>query len=279
MKKLKVFLIAVFTFLLFMPAKIWAEPAYVADSTNTLTDSEIRELSELARSVSEKHQCGVYVRVIQNYEEVGGSDIYDCAEKIFINQGLGYGSQNTGVLLIIAMDEGYYDICAYGDTANTAFTDYAKGQIEESVVYRLSDEDWYEAFNVFINQADYMLSEAEGGTPVDNPQYLMQVEEQDRQRRAFNRGITFGVPPVISLLTCLGLKSRNKTKFVKRTAHNYIPDDGLRIRRANEHFINRTVVRTPIVRNTNSGGGGGGVSHGTTINSSGFSHSGGSFRH
>ena len=256
---------------------VMAEGNHVEDEAGLLDDYHLQQLEDYAIRVESAHDCGVYVRFINSYSSFASS-IGQASEYIYNSENLGTGSDHNGILLLVSMSEGQYDLCAHGDTANTAFTDHAKARMAKRVENLLSNEDWYLASSEFISLSDSMLTYLEAhGEPFDtnnDPQYQYRREEAEAASRTMKIGATFGLPPLAGLLTCLGLKARNKNTGIQTEAHNYFARNGINFNRAQDLFINRTVMRTPLPRSTSSGRGGV-----TTINSGGFSHHSGSFRH
>ena len=253
--------------------------SYVTDNENLLTMDELNDLEEYAQEVSEAYECGVYIRVETTY--AGYSTISDYAEYIYNHENMGYGEERNGILFIITMDEREYDFCAYGDTANYAFTDYAKECMAESMIDDLSDGDYADAFDDYINSAEYDLHMAASGQPVDewipnDPEPY--VEPTGLEKVASGAPIIIGVPCILSLIICMIQKSKNKTAKIATTARNYIPENGIRLTGSHDFMVNRTVTRTPIVHSQPSGDrSGGGHMGGTSVNSGGFSHHSGKF--
>lgn len=280
MKKLRTFLISL---IMILSVGLFALPVFasgdeqIGDTAGMLDSYQIEQLETYAERVEDAHTCGIYVRFIPSYSYFADR-IHDASEYIYNNENLGVGSDHNGILLLVSMDEGEYDLCAHGNTANTAFTDHAKSMMASRIENQLASEEWYMASSEFISQCDSMLTYLEShGEPFDtnnDPSYQQRREEAEEAARAMKIGATFGLPPLTALLTCLGLKSRNKNTGIKTEAHNYFARNGVNFNRAQDLFINRTEMRVPLPRNTGGGRGGG-----TTINSGGFSHHSGSFRH
>ena len=280
MNKLRNLLISfllLFGLCLFMIPVSAENDIYVSDETGLIDDYQIEQLEQYAQRVSEAHNCSVYVRFIDSYGSFANS-ISDASEAIYSREDLGYGAQKDGILFLVSWDEGEYDLCAHGDLGNKAFTDHAKATMARKVESLLRSNDWYLACSEFISQADTMLTYLEAhGEPFDtnnDPQYQEAQNQREAASRSMKTGITFGLPPIAALLTCLGLKSRNKNTGIETEAYNYFTKGGIQLTRNQDQFITRTETRTRISRSSDGGGGGGG----TTVNSAGFSHSSGSFR-
>ena len=278
MKKLRSLLIALILTLglgMFLLPVFADNDVHVDDETGLISDYQLEQLDAYAQRISDVHNTGVYIRFIDTYRGFA-NNVTDASEYVFKNEDLGISGD--GILLLVAMSEGEYDLCAHGNTANTAFTDYAKSKMARRIEYFLSSSDWYTACSEFLSQSDTMLTYLEShGEPFDtnnDPAYQQNKKEQEAAARSMKIGATFGLPPIAALLTCLGLKARNKNTGIRTEAHNYFARNGININRVQDLFINRTEMHTPLPRSSSSGGGGG-----TTINSGGFSHHSGSFRH
>jgi len=266
---------AVFLLLILSFLPVYADnDTYVRDDYGLLNQYQIEQLEQYAKTVSEQHNCGVYIRVIGDTWNIESE-----AENIYANENLGMGTEKNGILMLIAMGDRSIDLMAYGSTANKVFTDYAKDTMrEDEIVPYLRYDEWYEGFNAYIQQADYMLTFYESsGTAFDvdtDPAAIAEQEAAEQAARTAKTGITFGAPILTALLTCLGLKSRNKTTGEAHEASTYIPHGGIQMLRQQDVFLYRTEARAPLPSNEGRSHHGGG---GTSINSGGFSHSSGHF--
>ncbi len=281
MKRLRYLILSVFAlfFICLIPIRSDSNE-YVRDDYGVLYGNEeiISLLNERAQSLSNEHECGIYIRVFPDTQ--GFYDVEEFSEYIYKGEDLGYGPEKNGVMLLLAMDDRSYDVLAYGNKANRAFTDHAKDVMVDAFIPYLRDNDYYSAFNEFISQADEKLLYEEAGTPFDydtDPVYIAQKEAEEARRKeaekSLKTGVTFGLPGFVGLLTCLGLKGKNKTTGLKHDASGYVLKNSFRLTQSTESFMYSTRVVTHIPDKSD----GGGHSGGTSINSGGFSHSSGHF--
>lgn len=275
MKKLLSFLFLICTFLSLTLTPIFAKAPYVVDKCGYLTAEQLQALNARAEEIAEKYNVGLYVRIMPDKE--GKSNIREYAEYLYKKDEMGLGAEQNGYLLTICMDDRSYLTSAYGNKAHAAFTDYGKDQVEDYVEGELRHNDFNAAIKVFLIQAEYMLQQNELGTPVDVPGVKPMTEEELRAQQLAQRRRLYAVAgttsPLASLLICLGLKRRNRTKGIKVDADSYIPKNGIHLTNVKDIFLYKTQSRTLIVDTSSKSGGGG-----TTINAGGFSHgSGGHF--
>ncbi|MCR5796124.1 MAG: TPM domain-containing protein [Solobacterium sp.] len=248
---------------LFIPVRAVQEN--VRDDYGMITSSEEMILNEMAGTISKDHGYGIYIRVFSRTDDF--MTIEDFAEKVWQEEDLGYGPDKEGIMLILTMEDRSFDIFErHGPIGDAAFSAYAREQIADDVVHNyLSNDYYYEGFKQFISLCDTYLNYYEEGDPIteyhDPIREQREAEEKARRaaaERGMKTGVNCAVPPIVSLLTCLGLKSRNKTERIATKANDYIPKDGILITRHTDQFLyeNRTVTHVERDR----GGGGGGFS-------------------
>ena len=235
-----------------------------SDTYNTLESS--------AEAASDGHDCDVYFLTV---DSIGEDAQYDYgprsfAKDYYLENGLGSGSSQSGILFMVAIGSRKYVTITYG-RGITAFTDYRIGQIEDEVVPLLSSGDYAAAAQTYIDLcADTLDYYAEYGEPIDVP-----AEEDDGGGLLVTLLIVIGVPLGIAAIVCGILYSRMKTAKIKTEANDYIGAGlQLRVRQDNYTHTTRTQVYDPPApppeEHSSSGG--------STVDSSGFGgSSGGSF--
>ena len=272
MKKKILALAAAFLALFACMLPIRAASTYVVDQAGILNSSEQAMLEKQAADLSEQYQCGVYIVTVSDFTQLADyADIRSFAEAYYKQNGLGMGSQQSGILLVLSMAERDYSLIAYGN-GNNVLTDYGREQmLDNDILPKLSDDDYYGGFSAYLKTTSEYLQLAAAGTPFDvnsDPAKLA-------MERMIKIGVVIGVPLIAALIVVLILRKQMKTAGVLTTAGGYIVKNGVNMRTTQDQFLYRNVVRVPIPRNVNRSGGGGGG--GTTISSSGFSGSSGKF--
>lgn len=234
----------------------------LVDDAGLLDDSEYSELLSLLTEISERRQCEVAIITVNS---LGGRTAESYADDFYDYNGYGYGPNDDGVLLLIAMNEREWHITTYG-YGITAFTDYGIDRIGDAMVDYLSDGDYYRAFRTFADYCDDYIGCALEGNPVDvgseKPDILMMLLTS----------LIIGFIPAI--ITVSAMKSQLKTVGAKNSAADYTIDGSMRLTQNSDMFLYRNVNR--VARPKESSGGGGGSS--THTSSSGRSHGGGGGR-
>ena len=271
MKKLSTLLLALLLATLLMTAPaLAADTEFVRDWAGILSDGEIEVLTSAAEDISRTYDVGVYITTLPDMQDYGYYDIEACAEDFYDEMGLGIGSDLTGIMLILSMEDRDYDIDAHGEFAHYAFTDYGKTTISDEFLDNFRVNDWYGGFFDYLSQVEVLLARAQDGAPVD-----ITPAETIRGRLT---PAGFIASAVLSLLgawgVCSLLKGRMKSVRTAADADSYVRPDAVRITRRDDRFTHSTQTRRRIEKSDRSGGGGGG---GTTISSGGHSHSSGKF--
>ena len=137
----------------------------VKDAAELLSDAEAEALQQRAAELTEKYNIAVRILTVQS---IGQYNIEDFAEAAFDQYHLGYGSQNSCIMLLLSMEYRDYDIFAHG-YGNTAFTDYGKELIADDIIPYLKNNDWNGAFAAFLEDCGSFLEKAANDEPVDIP--------------------------------------------------------------------------------------------------------------
>ncbi len=249
---------------------------FVTDTAGILSAEDAAALEEQAKTVSEFYGCGVYIVVVDDYKNYVKGSIADFSEAIYNSYALGMGDERNGILLSLSMAERDYDLCAYGDFAHYAFTDYGKNKLSETFLDNFRSNDWLGGFNDYIANSISLMDMAKQGNPLDTVVYE-DVPEQPGWD-AFEIAIIVAVSSIIALAVCAVFAAQMKTARSQSYAMNYVAEGRPQLRIKTDRFINRSVVRTRV-RQDDDGprAGGGGRPGGTSINSGGFSHKSGKF--
>lgn len=275
MKHMKKLIIYYFILFSVFTAFIHAEPEYIYDEYGVLNTTEKEALEDLSATYSEQYDCGIYVRVLNTSE---GYYVEDLAETVYTTEGLGKGNSDDGILLLIIMDERTYDIAVHGYHANEVFTNSKVDNIENSFLSYLSNGDYYTAFHTFIERSAYQLSSYNSNVEsYDQSPYYDPYYEESMQRETTIKHVSiFVVPLLVSLIVCVVLCSKHKTKGRKFEASNYIPDHGFHLTMSRDIFLYRNEHRRRIEHDPPHHSGGGG-SHHSSGGNGGFSHHSGKF--
>ena len=161
-------LLAALVLALCLSIPAFAAAPLVRDEMGLFDADTYSQLEASAEAASDGHDCDVYFLVV---DSIGDTDQRQYAKDYYLANGLGSGSEQSGILFLLAVGSRKYVTITYGGGV-TAFTDYRIEQIEDAVVPYLSDDDWAEAASEYLSMcADTLDFYAEHGEPLDELVY------------------------------------------------------------------------------------------------------------
>ena len=228
----------------------------VSDSAGLLTDSEAENLEQRAWSLTQQYRCAVYIVTLPS---LNGLEAWQANELILREYAMGYGPDQSCIVLLLSMEYRDYDIMAHG-YGNTAFTDYGKEKMAEQFLDEFGADDWYGGFTEYLDCCEKYLAMARAGEPFDVGSDIDPL-----------MGLAIGiiVPLLVAFTVCSIFKAQMKTAKMQNEAQAYINAQGLVLTKQNDRFVRTTRSERYIEPAKSSGG--------TTVNSSGSSHHSGKF--
>ena len=226
----------------------------VVDDAGLLTPSELDELDNRAWEITHTYECAVY---IVTTDSTDGMDAAPYTEYLQEKYEMGYGSDQSCVILMLSMEGRDYNIMARG-YGNTAFTDYGKDKLADSFLDEFAEDDWYGGFKEYLEGCDLYLKAARDGEPID-------------KGRSPIIGIALGVavPLLVAFIYCSSLKSKMKSAHIQRAAKVYIGNQGLVLTKNSDKFLHTTRTERYIEPKKDN--------KGTTVNEKGNSNKSGKF--
>jgi len=225
----------------------------ITDGAGYLMQSELDELTKDLDAVREKYdfEVAIYTEstMTSATAEASADDIYDY-------NGYGAGENDDGIMLYICSGTREYHFTTHGkglEYFNTNGLIY----LESQVLPYLSEDDYYGAFNAYIETADELLQMAESGTPYNEKQYSTK----------YLIGVIIVcliAPLLIALWMMNGKLKKMKTAVENDYAANYMKPGSMNIAVSRDLFLYSTVTRTEKPK-SNSG---------THTSSSGRTHGG-----
>ena len=250
--------------LVLFPQPALANETYVLDSYGLYTSSQYDSLESKAQQLSSTYDVGVYLLVVDN---IGSRSVRQYAIDYYNQNDLGMGSDRSGILLLIAVRSRDYVTVTYGDGIN-AFTDYQIERMEDAIVDELRDDDWYDAAQVYYEQAQFALDfRAEHGEPLDYDNAPM-----DPMMRIIFLLVGIAIAALVAGGYCSVLYRQMKTARQQVQADNYLDRNSFVLLSHDDSFITSSVVATPRASSSSRGGG---FRGGSSIGSGGFGGSGG----
>jgi uncharacterized protein len=233
----------------YQPAAAAEQKQYVYDFAGLLTDEEIGKLEDLSRELGAERKTDF---IILTVNDLNGKDVVQYTEDFYDEKGLGYDKVhgNTAILTLDMMNREVYLAGFY--KAEEYLDDQRLDLIREDITPDLSSGAYYSAFETFIKTSyEYM-----GIKPGVNPENIL-----------FKWWFQLTVAVVVAGAV-VGLMAFNSGGRVTVNDRTYMSNNTSRVLEKRDTYLNTTVTKQKIPKQSNSGGGGGGITGG------GHSHSG-----
>lgn len=275
-----------------------AQGEFIVDDADLLTEDLETELSSQISTIQEDYGIDV---VIHTTMSIGYEDIHSYSENFYISNGYA----EDGLVFVINLNNNevgnrdfytYYQGSVYDTFGDEAYnSDY--GVVNEIILPYLADENYFEAFRIYLkvtyeflsgayyehnsdtyaNYEDQFESDTAGDYRVDE-YYDDNYDYSFYDKYYYPSEPTFSdylIKEIIVILVGVGLaflitrimKGKMNTALVKTEASDYMKAGSMNVTRRLDVFTHRHVTKTAKPKNNSSGGGprssgGGGFSGG-----------------
>lgn len=216
-------------------------PGRVYDAYGVLTDEEYDKVLAALDDVSSRHRMDTAVFVVRSVAEYGYRNIAAFSDDVYDQNGYGMGEDDSGILLVIAMEEREWYITTCG-RAISCITDAGLDLLEEHFGSYLSAGEYAEAFLAYAAECDYLYTQAENGLPYGSTTYSVPIWVWLGSSLA--GGLFFSMIPMGRM------KGALKTVKAQQGAAEYAKMDSLRITNVRDLFLYSTVHK--VKRETES---------------------------
>ena len=247
---------------------------WVVDNAGLLDSGEISELNRQIQNL--RSELELEMVIVTTYG-TGGKGVQAYADDFYDQNGYGYGSNNTGILLLLDMESREWYMSTCGD-AIYIFTDYGLDQLGEAILPWLSDGEYYRAFQAWLSGLSPYVKAYRNGSPIDGfvppdaydspyGDEIYHYEDHAGIRvRPFPVALVIGL--IAALVTILAMRSKMNTAKLQSGAVDYLKKGSFHLRRRSDMFLYSRVTKTARPKESSGGGGSsvhrssGGVSHG-----------------
>ncbi len=233
----------------------------VIDDAGLIKASDEKKLDKKIKNI-QKDKFDVVILTVKSLD---GKSAQDYADDYYDNNDYGLDNEKSGVLFLVSKGDRKYHISTKG-AGIKAFTDYGIGRIKEEIKPYLSDGDYFDACDEFLNITKNFVKAYKDGTPydTDNP-YNEEIDY------VILEVIALVIAFVIALISVGIMRLRMNTAKPKGTAMEYIKKGSFKLTSERDLFMYSTVTKTAKPKdNDNSAGG-----STTHVSSSGSEHGGG----
>ena len=166
MKKIvKLFAITAALLLVLLPISVKAENRRLIDECGILSTEEKTYLTNLFDEISVRQQCDIVCVIVPS---LNGKDIQDYADDFYDYNNYGFGPERDGIILVVRYGEHDGDLKMSTTGAGiTYFTDYGLDDVLMPILENNMRANPAYALELWAKKADYMITEAKNGKPVD----------------------------------------------------------------------------------------------------------------
>ena len=238
----------------------------VIDNAGLLTDIEKQKLTDKIDELREKYDFDI---VLHTTNSIGNKTIAEYAANYYDYNGYGVGNSHDGLLFMLNMDGGGGNRDYYTSTTGfgiTAFSGYAIADndscINKKVLRYLGEDEYYEAFDKYLNLADKFLKTAKAGRPYSYEHRYISLEE--------NIGyeiFIIAAALVIAFIIVLVMKKKMNNAVKSLSATEYVRDGSVKLTTNSDVLVNVKTTKKPVSNSRRSmtgrtGSSFGGTSHG-----------------
>ena len=159
-------------------------PTMIFDLSGILDDEAYDMLEQVAEDIAAQYDFYPYIVSLDDYREyVSDEDTDEMAKDVYLGNELGYGDEQRGCILLLCMDDGFFDIYSQGDARfDTAALDALGDDFKAGL-----EADWTDGFAAYLRGCEALLNSetrttesaaGETGQYVYDTAMLLTLEEQ-----------------------------------------------------------------------------------------------------
>ncbi len=243
MKKLIIFLVS--TLLLFSAISTAVSAVtspLLIDGADLLSSEEETSLTQSLEQFQAAYDMDAVIITVDSLEgltpEQYGKAIYD-----------GWGYSDECIVLLVSMEFHDVHINSFGEVAQAALSEDTEDTIRENITPYLSDGNYAEAFETYIEDCTYYVDGYINGFPF--PFFTILIT-----------ALIVGF--VISLIVTGIMRAQLKSVRQQNAATTYVKKGSMNVSESRDLFLYRNVTRVKIPKNNSSSGGSGGGNHGSS---------------
>ena len=230
------------------PCAYAAGGTYVFDEYGVLSSSQVDSLEAQAAQYASDYGQGVYLLITDTMGSSSPSDSQraNFARSYYESNGLGVGSDKSGILFVIAVESRDY-VSLKKELGDDPFSDSGVDALESQVVEYLHNDNWSgaakEYYGTVGEQLYYFASTGKQWTAPDPIGFVLKILA------------TLGIPAAAAGLIVGGQVSAMKTAKEKTEASDYLDQGSLNIIKSDDKFVNTSLIATPRAQEKSGGGG------------------------
>jgi len=218
---------------LLLPVYAAFENPSITDGAGYLMQSELTELSKELDNIRNTYDFEV---AIYTESDMTSATAEASADDIYDYNGYGAGENDDGIMLYICSDTREYHFTTHGKGLEF-FNSNGLAYLESQVLPHLSEDNYYEAFEAYIDTAAELLEMAKNGEPYNKKNLSI-------THILFVVLACLIIPLLIAYLKTKGKLKKMKTAVANDCAENYMKPGSMNITFSRDLFLYSHVTRT-----------------------------------
>ncbi len=140
------------------------------DFVGVMSEDEAVELSERAESFLPIYGCDFVICVTNGLEEEDANDLDGYGEWFYRHNDFGYGPNQSGLLLVVDMDNYNFTLLSFGD-CDVLLTDEAYTQICNAFIDDYAQYEPYEVYDRFLTNASALMAGGQANARENKPDW------------------------------------------------------------------------------------------------------------
>lgn len=225
---------------------------YVVDTTGLLTAEQAESLEAAAKECIESSGCGLYLVIVDDYKSyTGNSSDMDGAISIYEGNNYGLGSEKSGIMLMMSMNDRHMYLLCNGD-GSRALPDSENTDLRSELKDYFKNDQWYKGFKFYMENASRQIyvNAIANHKKLDNSFYSSYM----MKTRLIGVGVCMLIGLIIAAVVTLLLKLQLRSVAQKTEAGLYIGKEGLQLSARQDRFTGTTKRRVydPPSKSSNS---------------------------
>ncbi len=212
-----------------VPAFAASEYPLIIDDAGLLSDSQLKEIEDKLDKVSKETKIDITILTVDSLDGMSPEEFAQ-----YYYEVLDYSED--GIILLLSMEYRDVNVSSFGEYGKDVFSTSKVDSIREEITPDLSDGEYFDAFDLYIDLADDAVYDA------------------NHFNIWFNLLIAIGVGLVVALIIVLIMKSQLKSVRYQSAASNYLKEGSMHVTAAHERFLYRHVDRIKIEKQSSSSG-------------------------
>lgn len=210
-----------------------SESGLIVDEINLFSEKEFSTIEKRLENVSEKYDSDVLI-YITDYPRGNSLDFaHDMRDRYLKKTG-----GKDAILLMIAVNSRDYAFSTLGECED-AFNNSNFDKIEDAVVEKLSQNDFYNACLTYISYCDLIIPKADHNVKMKKLRFS---------------GISLLIGVVVAFIVCMIYKKQLKSVSMGKNANDFVRRGSFALTTSNDLFLYKNVSKVKRQSSSSSGG-------------------------